>query len=158
VLVEVYDVSANAAVPTKQLINISTRGVVGTGDNVLVAGFVVAGNEPKRVLIRGVGRGLAAFHVSGTLDDPILKLYDAHNVVVARNDNWEVTAQGDVLPMTTTAADVAAADNGSGAFALAPGSKDAALVVTLPPGQYSAIVSGANNTTGAAIVEVYELP
>jgi hypothetical protein len=158
VLVEVYDVGANAAVPTKQLINISTRGVVGTGDDAIVAGFVVAGVEPKRVLIRGVGPALSAYGVAGVLADPMLKLFDAQGTVLARNDNWEATTATDALHFTTTAADVSAANTAAGAFALAAGSRDSVLVLTLNPGTYTAQVSGVNNSTGAALVEVYELP
>ncbi len=157
-LLEVYDVAANSAVPTKQLVNISTRATLANGDDVVIAGFVVAGAAPKRVLIRAVGPGLTAFNVPRTLSDPMLKLYDAKGVVLARNDNWETPQPIDVLQFSTTAADVNAADTAAGAFALQPGSKDAALVVTLSPGAYTAILSGAAGATGAALVEVYELP
>jgi hypothetical protein len=158
VLVEVYDASANVSVPTRQLINLSTRGVVGTGDDAIVAGFVVAGVEPKRLLIRGVGPALSAYGVSGVLADPMLKLFDAQGTVLARNDNWETATTGDALHFTTTAADVTAADFAAGAFPLNAGSRDAVLVLTLNPGTYTAQVSGVNNATGAALVEVYELP
>lgn len=157
VLIEVYDVSANAAVPTKQLINISTRGYVGTGDDVLIAGFAVSGNEPKQVLVRGVGPTLSTFKVAGALSDPILTIYDAKGTVVAKNDNWGTPLQ--VASETpATAAQIMAADTATGAFALQSGSKDAAVVLTLQPGQYSAIVTGANGATGSAMVEVYEIP
>src|SRR5581483_9141937 len=132
-LIEVYDVAANDAVPTKQLINISTRGSVGTGDDVLVGGFVVSGTEPKKVLVRGIGPALTAFGVKGALADPILTLYDGNGAVVAQNDNWSDTA----------ATEINAAATAAGAFPFAPNSRDAAIVLTLPPGQYSAIVTGA---------------
>ena len=146
--------------PTKQLINISTRGTVGTGDDVLVGGFVVSGNESKQVLVRGVGPALGKFNVSGALADPILTVYDVKGNVVAKNDNWGTTATvaGSAVASSSSAADVNAAINATGAFPLPRGSADAALVLTLPPGQYSAIVTGANGTRGAAMVEVYEIP
>jgi hypothetical protein len=157
VLIEVYDVSATAAVPTKQLINISTRGTVGTGDNVLVGGFVVSGNEPKKVLIRGVGPALAQFKVGGVLSDPVLKVYSNTSVVIAQNDNW-----GTASPVSTetvaTAAQISAAATATGAFPFDAGSSDAAVLLTLQPGQYSAIVTGASNSTGAAMIEIYEVP
>jgi hypothetical protein len=157
-LVEVYDAAVNTPAPTKQLINISTRGVVGLGDDVMVAGFVIGGADPKRVLIRAVGPGLAAFGVADVLADPMLKLVDVQGATLTRNDNWENALSGDSLPTTTTAADVNAANTAVGAFAFPAGSKDAALVVTLKPGAYTAIVNGNSGTTGAALVEVYDLP
>lgn len=158
VLVEVYDVSATAAVPTKQLINISTRAQVGAGDNALIAGFVVAGDSPKRVLIRAVGPGLAPYGVGGVLADPMLKLYDTQRTVLARNDNWGTQQRVDVVQPEGDGAAVAAAAATTGAFALANGSADAAMVVTLNPGSYTVIVEGAGGGTGAALVEVYEVP
>ncbi len=157
-LMEIYDVGANDAVPTKQLINISTRGYAGTGDDVLVAGFVVAGNTPKRVLIRGVGPGLVSYGVGGTLSDPVLKVYDAARTVIAQNDDWGTPQPLTATQSAATAADVVAATFASGAFPLTTGSKDAAVIITLNPGSYSAVTSGAQNGTGAAMIEVYELP
>jgi hypothetical protein len=158
-LIEVYDVNRNAAIPTKQLINISTRGYVGTGDDVIIGGFVVAGNEPKRVLIRGVGPGLSGYGVSGLLADPVLKLYDwKGTTLLAQNDNWGTPQPVDASQFAATASEVASAANASGAFPLTTGSNDAVIVTTLQPGLYSAILSGANGTSGAAMVEVYETP
>jgi hypothetical protein len=155
--VEVYDVSATAAVPTKQLINISTRGTVGTGDDVLVGGFVVSGNEPKKVLVRAVGPALAAFKVSGSLSDPVLKVYAADHTLIAQNDNWS-TPQKAASETPATAAEISAAETATGAFPFDAGSADAAVVLTLAPGQYSAVVTGAKNSSGAAMVEIYEIP
>jgi hypothetical protein len=158
VLVEVYDATSNAPIATKQLINISTRGFVDSGEGNLIAGFVVTGNAPKRVLIRGVGPGLTQFNVSGVLTDPVLKLYaGASSTVIAQNDDWGTAQPVSSSQIAATAADVTAASTATGAFPLATGSKDAAIVITLLPGQYSAVVSGANNSTGAALVEVYEI-
>lgn len=157
-LVEVYDVAAGAAVPTKQLINISSRGYVGTGDDVMIGGFVVRGDQPKRLLIRGIGPGLVPLHVSGVLNDPVLTVYDSNHVVVAQNDDWSTPSPVNASDQPASGADVSNAASSVGAFALPAGSKDAAAIVTLSPGAYTAIVTGANGGTGSALVEVYELP
>jgi hypothetical protein len=157
-LMEVYDVGSADPNPTKQLINISTRGYVGTDQDVLVAGFVVSGDAPKRILIRGVGPGITQFGVSNVVGDPMLKVYDAKQVVMAQNDNWEAPQTVGANDTPASAAQITAADTAAGAFPLAAGSTDSAVIVTLNPGQYTAIVSGANGGTGNAIVEVYELP
>ena len=153
-LVEVYDVES--AQPAAQLINLSTRGFVETDNGVLVAGFVVSGDQPKRVLIRGIGPALGQFGVGGTLADSVVKVFSG-DTLVAQNDDWETpfALAGGLLP--ASAADVAAAAAATGAFPLPGGGKDAAVLLTLQPGAYSAVVSGANGTTGAGLVEVYEL-
>lgn len=146
-LLEIYDATTDEPDPAEQLVNLSTRGFVEAGDAQLVAGFVIAGEEPKRLLVRGVGPGLVRFGVDGVVTDPVLRIHrNGSPGVVAENDNWG------------GAADIADAATGAGAFPLPVGSKDAALIVTLPPGQYSAVVSGATGGTGAGLVEVYELP
>ena len=140
-LFELYD--ALNENPVLRLVNLSARAEVGAGENVLIAGFTIAGNLPRRMLVRAVGPGLGAFGVPGVLGDPTLELF-RDGVRVAENDNWDAT-------LAPTAAAV-------GAFALASGSRDAALLVTLLPGGYTAQVSGVNQTTGAALVEIYEVP
>lgn len=145
-LVEIYD--ASESVTTSRLINVSSRGEVGVGGNVMIAGFVVVGPDSKRLLIRAAGPAMAGFGVTGTLPDPKLELYRGQ-VLHAENDDWSTGAH------TTGIADAAKA---TGAFEFTAGSKDAGLLITLEPGSYSAIVSGVNGTTGAALVEVYEVP
>ncbi len=142
-LVEAYDAEATAT-PVR-LVNLSARTQVGTGDDVLIIGFVVTGNGPTTVLLRAVGPGLAQFGVGGVLTDPQLRLFAAGSETALHvNDNWD----SGLAP--TFAA--------TGAFALPVSSKDAALLVTLQPGAYTAVVSGVNNATGVALVEVYEVP
>ncbi|HRE81931.1 MAG TPA: hypothetical protein PLN52_12815, partial [Opitutaceae bacterium] len=137
-LVELYDLDGGIASGGPRLVNVSARAEVGTGSNVLIAGFVVAGNGTKRVLIRAVGPQLSEFGVTGILNDPYLDLY--HNgAVMASNDNWD----GDD-------------GRGRGAFPLKGGSKDSVLILELAPGSYTANVSGVGGTTGVALVEVYE--
>lgn len=145
-LAEVYD--ADTALPAR-LVNVSARTQVGTGDNILVVGFVITGNTSQKVLIRGVGPTLAsAFGLSGALADPVLVVYK-DQTEIARNDNWG---------SATNAADVAAASAKVYAFGLASNtSKDAALLLTLQPGNYTAQVSGLGNTTGVGLAEVYEV-
>ncbi len=149
-LLEIYDGSLNAQGEYQRLANISTRGDVGAGENVLIGGFVLTGNAPKKLLIRGVGPGLSRFNVPGTLADPLLRVY-RDGALVAQNDNWG-SGEGSV------AADVSTAAGNAGAFALTAGAKDAALILTLPPGAYSAQVSGVDGATGVALLEIYELP
>ena len=150
-LVEVYELDAT---PTT-LVNLSCRARVGTGADVLTAGFVIRGTVPRRLLIRGVGPTLGSLGVTGTLADPKLEIIaQGATTPLAANDNWSTP----VAPSTSTAAELNAAFTSVGAFALGAGSRDAALIVTLPPGTYTAQVSGLNNTTGIAIVEVYDLP
>ncbi|MDB6168183.1 MAG: Immunoglobulin I-set domain protein [Verrucomicrobia bacterium] len=148
-LVEVYDSAQSPGTETQKLVNISTRGEVRTGQNIMIAGFVITGNVPKKVLIRGVGPTLGSYGVGETLADPILNLYQG-DTLAATNDNWDASGTGGT-EITTAAAQV-------GAFPLAVGGKDAAMVVTLAPGIYSAQVSGANNSTGIVLLEVYEVP
>lgn len=137
---------ATAAVSERSiLVNISSRGFIGTGDNVMIAGFVVNGLVPKRVLVRAGGPALTALDVPGVLADPQVRVYSGQTVV-AENDNWSDTG------------DMELAVRQSGAYAFQHGSRDAALIVTLPPGVYTAIGSGVSGTTGNALVEVYELP
>jgi len=138
-----------AAATSPKLINISMRGMVGTGANAQVAGFVINGKTAKTVLIRGAGPALAAFSVAGALADPLVELFDRNNRRLAANDNW-----GD--DPTKTAA-IAAAAARTGAFAWAAGSKDAALLVTLDPGAYTVVLSGVGGATGLALLEVYDV-
>jgi hypothetical protein len=144
-LVEVYDTGSAAA---GSIVNASTRAFVGTGDSVLIPGFVVGGSGSLRVLVRAVGPGLAGFGLSGLLADPVLTVF-RDGAPVATNDNWSTAAN---------AAEIAAAATNVGAFPLATGSRDAAVLVTLTPGAYTAVVSGTGGTTGTALVEIYTLP
>ncbi len=144
-LLEVYDAASSSAV---KVVNASTRAFVGTGDSVLIPGFVIGGTGALRLLVRAIGPGLANFNLSGVLADPTLTLYSGATVL-ATNDNWSSAANATEIAATAAAV---------GAFALTSGSKDAALLVTLPPGAYTAVVSGVANSTGTALVELYTVP
>jgi hypothetical protein len=144
-------VSSQSYTPVdSRLVNISTRAQVGVGDSVMIAGFSVGGMGAKKVLIRAVGPGLAAFGVPGTLADPQLELTKSDGTPLGANDNWG----------TGDAATLAAAGKASGAFDLPDGSKDAAMIATLPASAdfgYTVTVKGANGGTGVALVEVYDM-
>ena len=140
-IVEVYEADANPS----SLVNLSCRAHVGTDGDILIAGFTLSGTESKRILIRGVGPTLASLGVTGALADPKLEVIRQGSATpIASSDDWDAA----LAPAFTSV----------GAFGLSPGSKDAALALTLPPGSYTAQISGVGNTTGVAIVEVYELP
>lgn len=124
--------------------NLSTRGQVGTGSNILIAGFVLKGNAPKQVLLRAIGPALTPFGVTGALANPVLQVFSG-STQVAVNDNWVND------PATL------AAFGKAGAFALTPGSADSAVVATLPPGAYTAQISGSGGTSGMALLELYDL-
>jgi hypothetical protein len=146
-LIEAYDTDPGAT--AARIINVSARTQVGTGEHILITGFVIEGTAAKTVLIRGVGPGLVPLGVSaaGALADPRLRLFNAAGQLLQENDNW-----GGTVDLTNAFGRV-------GAFALTgPTSLDAALVVSLPPGGYTAQVSGVGNTTGVALIEVYEVP
>lgn len=147
-LAEIYDAQPGAAPASAgRLINVSARCEVGTGDNRLIAGFVIGGATGKTLLIRGVGPSLAQYGVANTLVDPQLALHDSAASVIASNDDW-----GGGAVLANTFARV-------GAFPYAgPTSADAALLVTLPPGAYSAVLQGAGGGTGIGMVEIYEVP
>ncbi|MBL9204867.1 MAG: immunoglobulin domain-containing protein [Opitutaceae bacterium] len=139
VLVEAYDAGSGTAI---RLTNVSARNRVGTGGDILIAGISISGSTPKTVLIRAVGPTLASFGVPGVLTDPKLEVFSG-STKVAENDTWSAT--------------LAATFGKVGAFGLADGSKDAAIVMSLAPGGYTVQVSGADGGTGEAIVEVYEV-
>jgi hypothetical protein len=144
VLAEIYDPDATAA--RGQLASVSALAFVGDDDRTLLPGFTIAGSAPKRLLIRAIGPGLAAFGVADLLENPRLALHTSVvTAPIARNDDWSNDAS--MTAALTTA----------GAFPLAAGSRDAALVVTLPPGAYTVSIAGAGGTAGHALVEIHDL-
>jgi uncharacterized repeat protein (TIGR03803 family) len=128
-------------------VNLATRMKVGTGNNVSIGGFIITGNVAKKVILRGIGPSLP---VTGKLDNPMLELRDAAGTIIGRNDNWRVSQPGGVVT-----GDQSAAIKASG---LAPlDDRESALIATLQPGNYTAIVSGTQGTTGIGLVEIYDL-
>jgi hypothetical protein len=138
-LVELYDLSP---LSNSKLRNMSTRGSVGIGDNVLISGFIIGDVANATVIVRAIGPSLASYGVSGVLSDPTLEIYDSTGSVIATNDNWLDNVNWvDIRKNALSPTD----------------ERESALVLHLPAGKYTAIVRGANGATGNALVEVYGL-
>jgi hypothetical protein len=146
-LVEVYDLSTDTA---SILGNISTRSFVQTGNDVMIGGFIVEGSGPKTVIVRAIGPELTRFGVPNALADPALDLHNGAGALIASNNNWQTTVIGGII----TSNQVSAIQS-SGHAPTQP--SESAIVATLQPGNYTAIVRGVSNTTGVALVEVYDL-
>jgi hypothetical protein len=146
-LVEVYDLSTDTA---SVLGNISTRSFVQTGANVMIGGFIINGSGPKTVIVRAIGPELTRFGVPDPLADPALDLHNSTGVLVASNNNWQTTVIGGII----TSDQVSAIQNSRHAPTQP---SESAIIATLQPGNYTAIVRGVNNTVGVALVEVYDL-
>ena len=134
----------NTKFPTvgPQALNLSTRGLVGTGDNVLIGGFIVTGGAPKSVVLRALGPSLSGFGISDVVRDPVLSVYNSSHTLIASNDNWQADPNHFIVE-----------SNG-----LAPSKLlESAIGLTLPPGAYTVIVSGKNQTPGIGLVELYDL-
>jgi len=127
--------------PLGKATNISTRGIVGTGEDVLIAGFVISGNQAKKVIVRALGPTLSTLGVSGALADPTMTIVNSSNVVVASNDNWRDTQQSEIA---------------ASGFA-PPNDLESAIIATLSPGSYTAVVTGKNGGTGIGLVDLYQL-
>ena len=138
-LVEVYALASGS---DSDLGNISTRGQVQTGDDVLIGGVIIQGGNPAQVLFRGLGPSLTGFGVAGALQDPTLDLYNGNGALLQSNDNWQDTQSAEII-----------------ATGLAPTDpNESAVLATLMNGGYTAIVRGKDGTTGVALVEEYNLP
>ena len=137
-LFEIYDLDTAA---NSTLGNVSTRGLVQTGDDVLIAGFIIGTGESDTVIVRAIGPSLADAGVANPLQDPTLDLYDANGVVITSDDNWrdsqETLIQSTGLTPTNDA--------------------ESAIIESLPPGAYTVVVRGKDNGTGVALVEVFNL-
>ena len=127
--------------PAAQLQNISSRLLIKTGNNVGIAGFVVGGTDPKKLLIRGLGPTLAQFNVTGVMQNPTLELHDGSGSLITTNDNWKDTQQAEI-----TATQLAP-----------PADVEAAILATLQPGAYTAIQADARGGTGVGLIEIYDV-
>ncbi len=136
-LVEAYDLDEAA---DSTLANISTRGFVDTGDNVMIGGVIIGGGS-SQVLVRAIGPALAAFGVSGALEDTVLELHDKDGALITTNDDWKDTQQSQIEAIGLPPTD----------------DRESAILATLTPDSYTAIVRGKNDTTGVALVEVYNI-
>ena len=144
-LAEVYEVSSTG---TARLANISTRAMVGTGANILIPGIYISGSGSEELLIRADGPALTQYGVTGVLAQPTLSVFNSAGAMVASNTGWGTGASAAQIPAISASV---------GAFPLAAGSADCALIVNLQPGSYTIQVSGAGSTTGVALAEVYEV-
>jgi len=153
---EIYDMDSTNA--SSRLINISAGAVTSGGANTLTAGFVVGGTGTEKVLIRADGPALIPYGVAGTLAQPVLTIYDASGNIIASSTGWSntpVIGNSPVLSSVTQATSSIMAS--VGAFSLGANSGDSALVVSVPPGNYTAQVTGVYGTTGYALIEIYEV-
>jgi len=158
-LAEIYDADPGSA--ATRLVNLSARANVGTGADILIAGFVVQGTQAAQVLLRGVGPtlGAAPFSVPGVLAQPFIGLYDSTSTLISSNSGWGNAPVAGPSAVRATVRGATASDmSGVGAFALASGSADSAMVATLPAGSYTLELSGVNAATGVALAEIYLLP
>ena len=130
--------------------NVSTRSFVQTGSNVMIGGFIVQGSGPKRVIIRAIGPELTQFGVPNALSNPILELHNGTGALIATNDDWQTTILGGII----SGSQVSDIQNSRHAPSAA---SESAIIANLQPGNYTAILRGVNNTTGVALVEVYDL-
>jgi hypothetical protein len=138
-LVDFYDLDTSL---DSRLANISSRGLVQTGNDIMIGGFIVGGAEDGNVLVRAIGPSLTPLGVSGALSDPTLELHDASGMTVASNDDWKDDQQSEIE-----------------ATGIPPiNDKESAILTVLSPGDYTAVVRGANNATGVALVEAYQRP
>jgi hypothetical protein len=134
----------NTKFPTvgPQALNLSTRGVVSSGDSVLIGGFIITGTESKTVVLRALGPSLSGFGLSGVLNDPVLSLYNSSNTLIATNDNWQSDPHNADIQKNGLAP---------------PNLRESATFQTLAPGAYTVIVSGKNSAQGIGLVELYDL-
>jgi len=138
-LVEVYDLDAGGPA---QVVNISTRGFVLTGENVMISGLMIRGDDPSQLVVRAIGPSLGLSGVPTPLADPFLELYDGNGATIFSNNNWRDTEEAALL--------------NSG---LAPSDDlESAILISVAPGNYTAIVKGADGGTGNGLIEVYKLP
>jgi hypothetical protein len=136
-LIEVFDLEATHG----RLAAISTRSKVETGDNVMIGGFILGGDETGYVVIRALGPSLTQYGIEGALLDPALEVYDGNGSLIATNDNWRSHQEGELVASTIPPTD----------------NREAAVAAILPPGGYTAIVRGQNHTVGVALVEVFHI-
>jgi len=140
-LVEIYDLDQQAQ---SKLANISTRGFVNSGDNVMIGGFIIGGisGGSSKMVVRAIGPSLTALGVAGALQDPSLEIHDSDGAVIASNDNWQDTQASEIEAAGLTPTD----------------DRESAIVIVLPSGGYTTIARGVNNTVGVGLVEAYNVP
>ena len=137
-LVEVYDIQPQ---PNTALVNIATRGFVQRGDDVMIGGLIVAGDTPRRVIVRGIGPSLQQSGVSNALQDPVLQLFDGNGVLIGENNDWRSNQEQEIIATTIPPSD----------------NREAAIVAEFRPGNYTAVLYGNGDTIGVGSVEAYQL-
>ena len=137
-LVEVYDLDADGAA---NVLNISTRGFVLTGENVMIGGLIITGDERSQLVLRGIGPSLSNFGVPDVLANPLLELYDGNGALIQANDDWRDTQE---VGLQNTG--VSPTNN-----------LESAILISVPPGNYTAVLKGADGGTGNGLVEIYKL-
>jgi hypothetical protein len=138
-LAEVYDLSESTS---GQLANISTRGFIDQGEEVMIAGFILAGGSGvSKVIVRGIGPSLAAAGIQEALADPTLELHDGNGIAIAFNDNWRDAQENEIEETGLSPAN----------------DREAAIVASLPPGPYTAVLAGRGGGVGIGLVEVYKI-
>ena len=125
-----------------RLTAVSTRGVVGVNDDVLIGGIIVTGSQSKQVIVRAIGPSLTPLGVAGAMINPTLELHNSTGAIIATNDDWQTGGQGSQISATGRAPS---------------NSLESAIIMTVAPGNYTAIVRGANGATGVGMVEVFDL-
>ncbi|MBA3830862.1 MAG: alpha/beta hydrolase [Chthoniobacterales bacterium] len=136
-LFELYDLDPKSS----RVSNISTRGETGTGADVIIGGFIIGGTDSTKVIVRALGPSLGSLGLAGALQDPVLELHDSNGALLFSNDNWRSTQEQQIIDTTIPPTN----------------DRESAIVATLAPGNYTAIVSGAGGSTGVGLVEVYDL-
>ena len=145
-MVEAYEImDEEELLHDRRLVNLSTLAQVLVGEHPLIARFSVVGTSRRRLLIRGVGPGLADYGVGDPSTDPRIELYSLSRLIAA-NDRWEIANRSEILALSAKC----------GAFPLRNGSRDAALVITLEPGYYTVVLTSPGGSAGRGLIEVYE--
>src|SRR5206468_4157447 len=135
-----WHIDVNGPTALSQPVNVSTRGNVLGGENVLIGGFIVGGATPKKLIIRAIGPSLEQYGIANSLRDPVLQIFGSADNMLATNDNWRDTQESEIIASGFQPQD----------------DRESAILITLPAGAYTAILRG-NNVTGIALVEVYDL-
>lgn len=136
-LFELYDLDSE----NSRISNISTRGEVGIGSDVMIGGFIIGGEDPTRVVIRAIGPSLRGQNIPNSLPDPLLELYDGNGSLIFTNDNWRTSQEQDIIATGIPPSD----------------ESESAIIATLGPGGYTALVRDAGQASGVALVEIYNL-
>ena len=136
-LCEIYDFEPS----NSRVTNMSTRGPVGIGDQVLIGGFIIGGLDPTKIIVRAIGPSLTNLGVAGALQNPIVELHNSEGALIFQNDDWRSDQEQQILDTTIPP----------------PDDRESAIVATLPSGNYTVVVRGRDNAIGLALVEIYDL-